>query len=68
MFEIQPYGHPSPSAHRNMMTHSSSSMLTPILCQYVIGLFDESGKLLGSSSSPIQIWKDGAHVEGMYLG
>ncbi|KAF7801622.1 subtilisin-like protease SBT1.6 [Senna tora] len=32
------------------------------------GLFDESGKLLGSSSSPIQIWKDGAHVEGKYLG
>ncbi|KAF7838058.1 FGGY carbohydrate kinase domain-containing protein isoform X1 [Senna tora] len=27
------------------------------------GLFDKSGKLLGSSSSPIQIWKDGAHVE-----
>ncbi|KAK7329823.1 hypothetical protein VNO77_24003 [Canavalia gladiata] len=27
------------------------------------GLFDEKGKLLGSSSSPIQIWKDGACVE-----
>lgn len=27
------------------------------------GLFDESGKLLGSSSSPIQIWKDGDCVE-----
>lgn len=27
------------------------------------GLFDEEGKLLGSSSSPIQIWKDGAFVE-----
>ncbi|KAG4959074.1 hypothetical protein JHK87_035707 [Glycine soja] len=27
------------------------------------GLFDEEGKLLGSSSSPIQIWKDGACVE-----
>lgn len=27
------------------------------------GLFDENGKLLGSSSSPIQIWKDGACVE-----
>ncbi|RYR76995.1 hypothetical protein Ahy_A01g001488 [Arachis hypogaea] len=27
------------------------------------GLFDEKGKLLGSSSSPIQIWKDGAFVE-----
>ncbi|XP_057415492.1 uncharacterized protein LOC130710296 [Lotus japonicus] len=27
------------------------------------GLFDEKGKLLGSSSSAIQIWKDGAHVE-----
>ncbi|XLR00784.1 hypothetical protein S83_066982, partial [Arachis hypogaea] len=26
-------------------------------------LFDEKGKLLGSSSSPIQIWKDGAFVE-----
>ncbi|XP_020226318.1 FGGY carbohydrate kinase domain-containing protein isoform X2 [Cajanus cajan] len=27
------------------------------------GLFDEEGKLLGSYSSPIQIWKDGACVE-----
>ncbi|KAI9192333.1 hypothetical protein LWI28_021365 [Acer negundo] len=27
------------------------------------GLFDESGKLLGSASSPIQIWKDGDCVE-----
>uniref|UniRef100_A0A7N2L200 FGGY carbohydrate kinase domain-containing protein n=1 Tax=Quercus lobata TaxID=97700 RepID=A0A7N2L200_QUELO len=27
------------------------------------GLFDENGKLLGSSSSPIQIWKDGDCVE-----
>ncbi|KAJ1433508.1 FGGY carbohydrate kinase, pentulose kinase [Sesbania bispinosa] len=27
------------------------------------GLFDEKGKLLGSSSSPIQIWKDGSCVE-----
>ncbi|XP_054806367.1 uncharacterized protein LOC129309049 isoform X2 [Prosopis cineraria] len=27
------------------------------------GVFDENGKLLGSSSSPIQIWKDGVHVE-----
>ncbi|KAF1875772.1 hypothetical protein Lal_00006402 [Lupinus albus] len=27
------------------------------------GLFDEEGKLLGSSSSPIQIWKNGACVE-----
>ncbi|KAF5456288.1 hypothetical protein F2P56_025787 [Juglans regia] len=27
------------------------------------GLFDEDGKLLGSSSSPIQIWKDGNCVE-----
>ncbi|CAL5199355.1 unnamed protein product [Lathyrus oleraceus] len=27
------------------------------------GLFDEEGKLLGSSSSPIQIWKDGDFVE-----
>ncbi|XP_027329565.1 FGGY carbohydrate kinase domain-containing protein isoform X2 [Abrus precatorius] len=27
------------------------------------GLFDEKGKLLGSSSSPIQIWKDGDCVE-----
>ncbi|GAU21000.1 hypothetical protein TSUD_201490, partial [Trifolium subterraneum] len=27
------------------------------------GVFDEEGKLLGSSSSPIQIWKDGAFVE-----
>ncbi|KAI4335442.1 hypothetical protein L6164_014086 [Bauhinia variegata] len=27
------------------------------------GLFDENGKLLGSTSSAIQIWKDGACVE-----
>ncbi|GMY35414.1 FGGY carbohydrate kinase domain-containing protein isoform X2 [Fagus crenata] len=27
------------------------------------GVFDENGKLLGSSSSPIQIWKDGDCVE-----
>ncbi|KAI5675478.1 hypothetical protein M9H77_06428 [Catharanthus roseus] len=27
------------------------------------GLFDENGKLLGSSSSPIQIWKDGDCIE-----
>ncbi|XP_014509400.1 FGGY carbohydrate kinase domain-containing protein isoform X1 [Vigna radiata var. radiata] len=27
------------------------------------GLFDKKGKLLGLSSSPIQIWKDGAFVE-----
>ncbi|KAJ4709363.1 FGGY carbohydrate kinase domain-containing protein [Melia azedarach] len=27
------------------------------------GLFDESGKLLGSASSPIQIWKEGDCVE-----
>lgn len=27
------------------------------------GLFDEKGKLLGSSSSPIQIWKEGDCVE-----
>ncbi|TKY54600.1 FGGY carbohydrate kinase domain-containing protein [Spatholobus suberectus] len=27
------------------------------------GLFDEKGKLVGSSSSPIQIWKEGACVE-----
>ncbi|KAE8056781.1 hypothetical protein FH972_013520 [Carpinus fangiana] len=27
------------------------------------GLFDENGKLLGSSSSPIQIWKEGDCVE-----
>ncbi|OVA10240.1 Carbohydrate kinase [Macleaya cordata] len=27
------------------------------------GLFDDSGKLLGSASSPIQIWKDGNCVE-----
>lgn len=27
------------------------------------GLFDENGKLLGSASSPIQIWKDGDCVE-----
>lgn len=27
------------------------------------GLFDENGKLLGSSTSPIQIWKDGNCVE-----
>ncbi|XP_044464910.1 FGGY carbohydrate kinase domain-containing protein-like isoform X2 [Mangifera indica] len=27
------------------------------------GVFDESGKLLGSSSSPIQIWKEGDCVE-----
>ncbi|KAG9148737.1 hypothetical protein Leryth_013423 [Lithospermum erythrorhizon] len=27
------------------------------------GLFDKDGKLLGSSSSPIQIWKDGDCVE-----
>ncbi|KAG6586196.1 FGGY carbohydrate kinase domain-containing protein, partial [Cucurbita argyrosperma subsp. sororia] len=27
------------------------------------GIFDESGKLLGSSSSPIQIWKDGNFIE-----
>ncbi|KAB1204213.1 FGGY carbohydrate kinase domain-containing protein [Morella rubra] len=27
------------------------------------GLFDKNGKLLGSSSSPIQIWKDGNCVE-----
>ncbi|KAK6942425.1 Carbohydrate kinase, FGGY, C-terminal [Dillenia turbinata] len=27
------------------------------------GLFDEKGKLLSSSSSPIQIWKDGDFVE-----
>lgn len=31
------------------------------------GLFDEEGKLLGSSSSPIQIWKDGACVEVNFL-
>ncbi len=28
-------------------------------------MFDENGKLLGSSSSPIQIWKDGDCVEVM---
>ncbi|KAL9442452.1 hypothetical protein AB3S75_020876 [Citrus x aurantiifolia] len=27
------------------------------------GLFDESGKLLGSASSPIQIWKEGDCIE-----
>lgn len=27
------------------------------------GLFNEDGKLLGSASSPIQIWKDGDCVE-----
>ncbi|KAH9611534.1 hypothetical protein KSS87_006899 [Heliosperma pusillum] len=27
------------------------------------GLFDENGKLLGSASSPIQIWKDGDCIE-----
>ncbi|XP_002275685.2 uncharacterized protein LOC100253052 isoform X2 [Vitis vinifera] len=27
------------------------------------GLFDEDGKLLGSASSPIQIWKDGNCIE-----
>lgn len=27
------------------------------------GIFDENGKLLGSSSSPIQIWKDGNCIE-----
>ncbi|KAJ7979490.1 FGGY carbohydrate kinase domain-containing protein [Quillaja saponaria] len=27
------------------------------------GLFDENGKLLGSFSSPIQIWKDGPFIE-----
>ncbi|XP_024025624.1 FGGY carbohydrate kinase domain-containing protein isoform X1 [Morus notabilis] len=27
------------------------------------GLFDENGKLLGSSSSPIQIWKEGDCIE-----
>lgn len=27
------------------------------------GVFDESGKLLGSSSSPIQIWKEGDCVK-----
>ncbi|CAK9325758.1 unnamed protein product [Citrullus colocynthis] len=27
------------------------------------GIFDETGKLLGSSSSPIQIWKDGNCIE-----
>lgn len=27
------------------------------------GLFDENGKLLGSATSPIQIWKDGDCVE-----
>ncbi|XP_022153376.1 FGGY carbohydrate kinase domain-containing protein isoform X2 [Momordica charantia] len=27
------------------------------------GIFDETGKLLGSSSSPIQIWKDGNFIE-----
>ncbi|KAL6331919.1 hypothetical protein AAG906_020268 [Vitis piasezkii] len=27
------------------------------------GLFDEDGKLLGSASSPIQIWKDGDCIE-----
>ncbi|XLS93855.1 hypothetical protein HN51_069863, partial [Arachis hypogaea] len=31
--------------------------------QQSFGLFDEKGKLLGSSSSPIQRWKDGAFVE-----
>lgn len=27
------------------------------------GLFDEDGKLLGSASSPLQIWKDGDYIE-----
>ncbi|PWA67525.1 Carbohydrate kinase, FGGY, C-terminal [Artemisia annua] len=31
----------------------------------VAGLFDEAGKLLGSASSPIQIWKEGDCVEKM---
>jgi len=34
---------------------------------FYAGLFDEEGKLLGSSSSPIQIWKDGAFVEVTWL-
>lgn len=31
--------------------------------QFSAGLFNEDGKLLGSASSPIQIWKDGDCVE-----
>lgn len=30
---------------------------------HISGLFDKGGKLLGSASSPIQIWKEGDCVE-----
>ncbi|KAJ0603091.1 hypothetical protein HanIR_Chr03g0146751 [Helianthus annuus] len=36
-----------------------------LLC--VAGLFDEAGKLLGSASSPIQIWKEGDCVELLWM-
>lgn len=38
-----------------------------LLLDLVSGLFDENGKLLGSSSSPIQIWKEGDCVEVMLV-
>jgi ribulose kinase len=31
------------------------------------GLFDDNGKLLGSATSPIQIWKDGDCIEVIML-
>jgi len=30
-------------------------------------LFDDNGKLLGSATSPIQIWKDGDCIEVIML-
>ncbi|KAK3018275.1 hypothetical protein RJ639_003103 [Escallonia herrerae] len=33
------------------------------LLKFIVGVFDECGKLLGSASSPIQIWKEGDCIE-----
>ncbi|KAI9126108.1 hypothetical protein K1719_003526 [Acacia pycnantha] len=71
-----PYSPRSPlpsSASLEMSSSSPTPPANPTRCVFLgvdvgtgsarAGLFDENGKLLGSSSSLIQIWKDGAHVE-----
>lgn len=47
--------------------HGSNKIISFIIMDYSVvadaGLFDDSGQLLGSASSPIQIWKDRDCVE-----